>query len=414
MSLETTPAGVPQALHSPASTTDRDLGRRGLFVVACAHATSDLYSGFVPLIVFSVSTHNGLSPVFQGIVGFIWYATSSIVQPAFGAYTDRHGRWWFLPAAVCLTTVGISLAGLATSPAALIALVVVGGLGSALMHPEGGRYSAMLSGARKATGMSIFAIGGQIGYALGPLLVAVALRYFGSGGTAWLMIPGLISAGLLFAAMRIVGPHAERTHRTLPTADAIAADRFGIALMVSSTALRQLVYSSFVLFLPNLLVGRGMTLLGAGQAVTFFLLVGVIGTLVGGQLADRFGALFVSIATMVATVPFLLAFFVLNGTAGLLSLAIGSILLSASTGPSVALVQSMLPRNLGMALGLMNGVAFGAGSALVTGVGAIVAAAGPALALAYVSGVPVLSAIAFGVVAQRFARSGIRAQARSS
>jgi FSR family fosmidomycin resistance protein-like MFS transporter len=394
--------------------TGRDLGRRGLLVVASAHATSDLYSGFVPLIVFTVSTHNGLSPIFQGVVGFVWYATSSIVQPAFGAYTDRHGRWWFLPTAVCLTTVGISLAGLATSPTALIVLVIVGGLGSALMHPEGGRYSAMLSGARKATGMSIFAIGGQIGYALGPLLVAIALRYFGRGGTAWLMIPGLISAGLLFIAMRHVGPHAERTHRTIPTAEAVAADRFGIAMMVSSTALRQLVYSSFVLFLPNLLVGRGMTLLEAGQAVTFFLLVGVVGTLLGGQLADRFGALFISISTMLATVPFLLAFFTLKGPVGLTSLAIGSVLLSASTGPSVALVQSMLPRNLGMALGLMNGVAFGAGSALVTGVGAVVAVAGPAVALAWVSAVPVLSAIAFGVVAQRFAQSKIRTLSRGS
>lgn len=394
--------------------TGRDWGRRGLLVVASAHATSDLYSGFVPLIVFTVSTHNGLSPIFQGVVGFIWYGTSSIVQPAFGAYTDRHGRWWFLPTAVCLTTVGISLAGLATSPTALVVLVIVGGLGSALMHPEGGRYSAMLSGARKATGMSIFAIGGQIGYALGPLLVAIALRYFGRGGTAWLMIPGLISAGLLFIAMRHVGPHAERTHRTIPTAEAVAADRFGIAMMVSSTALRQLVYSSFVLFLPNLLIGRGMTLLEAGQAVTFFLLVGVVGTLLGGQLADRFGALFVSISTMLATVPFLLAFFTLKGPAGLTSLAIGSVLLSASTGPSIALVQSMLPRNLGMALGLMNGVAFGAGSALVTGVGAVVALAGPAVALAWVSAVPVLSAIAFGVVAQRFAQSKIRTLSRSS
>jgi hypothetical protein len=68
----------------------------------------------------------------------------------------------------------------------------------------------------------------------------------------------------------------------------------------------------------------------------------------------------------------------------------------------------MLPRNLGMALGLMNGVAFGAGSALVTGVGAIVAAWGPAVALTAVSCVPVLSAISFGLVARRLAQSRIR------
>jgi FSR family fosmidomycin resistance protein-like MFS transporter len=348
-----------------------------------------------------VALRSGLSPIFQGVVGFIWYATSSIVQPAFGAYTDRRGRWWFLPAAVCLTTVGVSLAGIATSPGALIAFVVIGGLGSALMHPEGGRYSAMLSGARKAMGMSIFTIGGQIGYALGPLIVAVALRYFGPGGTAWLMIPGLIAASALFVAMKRIGPRAERKHQAVPPAQTVSTDRIGVALMVSSSALRQLVFSSFVLFLPNLLIARGFTLLAAGQIATLFLLVAVIGTFLGGYLSDRLGPLVVSIATLLAAVPFLLGFFEFPGAGGFISLGIGSVFLSASTGPSVALVQAMLPRNLGMALGLVNGVAFGAGSALVTVVGAVVAAAGPAVALAAVSCVPVLAAFAFGLAGQR-------------
>ncbi|MBV8602678.1 MAG: MFS transporter [Candidatus Eremiobacteraeota bacterium] len=384
----------------------KDWDRRGLFVIAASHGTSDFYAGFVPLIVFYVSTHNGLSPIFQGAVGFVWYVTSSIVQPAFGAYTDRHGRWWFLPAAVGLTSVAVSLAGLATSPLALVALVIVGGFGSALMHPEAGRYSAMLSGSHKATGMSIFAIGGQIGYSFGPFVAALALAHFGDGGTAWLMIPGLVAVAALFVAMRRVGPRAERKHEASSPRSAPPADRTGISLMVTSTALRQLVYSSFVMFLPNLLVGRGFTLVEAGQVVTLFLLVGVVGTYAGGSLADRFGALFVSIATMVATVPFFLGFFVLGGPAALVSLAVGSVLLSANTGPGVALVQSMLPQNLGMALGLMNGVAFGAGSALVTGVGAIVAHSGAAVALGGVSCVPLLSALAFAIVGQRLAQSG--------
>src|SRR5579883_2724602 len=105
--------------------------RRGLLVIAASHGTSDFYAGFVPLIVYYVASHNGLSPVFQGIAGFIWYLTSSIVQPIFGAYSDRYGRWWFLPTAVAVTTIGVSLAGLATSPFMLLALLVLGGLGSA-------------------------------------------------------------------------------------------------------------------------------------------------------------------------------------------------------------------------------------------------------------------------------------------
>ena len=375
----------------------RDLDRRGLFVIAASHGTSDFYAGFVPLIVYYVASHNGLSPIFQGIVGFIWYLTSSIVQPIFGAYSDRYGRWWFLPASVGVTAIGVSLAGLASSPYLLVALVVLGGFGSALMHPEAGRYSSMLSGSRKATGMSIFVIGGQIGYSIGPAVAAIALAHW-RGATAWLVIPGLFAVGALFWAMRIVGPRAERHHQASPKAIAPPADRFGIALLVISTALRNLVNSSFMIFLPNLLVARGHTLVEAGQIVTLFLIVGVLGTYAGGTLADRFGALFVSIATLLVAVPFLVAFSALSGTLGLLALIVGSVFLSANTGPGVALVQAMLPQNLGMALGLMNGVAFGIGSALVTGVGAIVARSGPAAALALVSFVPLFSAAAFAIV----------------
>jgi MFS transporter, FSR family, fosmidomycin resistance protein len=375
-------------------------------VIAASHGTSDFYAGFVPLIVYYVASHNGLSPVFQGIAGFVWYFTSSIVQPIFGAYSDRYGRWWFLPAAVGLTTVGVSLAGLATSPLVLLVLIILGGFGSALMHPEAGRYSAMLSGSHKATGMSIFVIGGQIGFSVGPVVAAIALAHW-HGGTAWLAIPGALAVAALFWAMSHVGPRAERRHEARELLEIPRADPFGIGLLVSSTALRNLVNSSFMIFLPNLLVARGHSLVEAGQIVTLFLLVGVVGTYAGGTLADRFGALFISIATLVAAVPCLFGFFALGGPLGLILLVIGSVLLSANTGPGVALVQAMLPQNLGMALGLMNGVAFGIGSALVTGVGALVAREGPGPALTLVTFVPLVSALAFALV--RFRRESVPA-----
>jgi hypothetical protein len=56
-----------------------------------------------------------------------------------------------------------------------------------------------------------------------------------------------------------------------------------------------------------------------------------------------------------------------------------------------------------MALGLINGVAYGAGSALVTGVGVYVTHAGPQTALLAVSCVPVLSAAAYLMVGKRVA-----------
>jgi FSR family fosmidomycin resistance protein-like MFS transporter len=65
------------------------------------------------------------------------------------------------------------------------------------------------------------------------------------------------------------------------------------------------------------------------------------------------------------------------------------------------IVQSLLPRNLGMALGLINGVAFGVGSVLVTVVGVLVTRCGPQTALVEVSLMPLLGAAAYLVFAKR-------------
>jgi hypothetical protein len=69
----------------------------------------------------------------------------------------------------------------------------------------------------------------------------------------------------------------------------------------------------------------------------------------------------------------------------------------------VALVQSLLPRNLGAALGLINGVAFGIGSLGVALVGFLVASSGAAVALAAVACVPLLAALAYVAVERRAA-----------
>jgi len=263
---------------------------RGLSVISFAHGVSDFYSGIVPFAIFLVLSHERVSPGFQGAFVFLWYLTSSIVQPLFGAYTDRFGKWWFLPSAVALTTVSICIAAGTTSLPLLAACIVVGGLGSAIMHPEAGKYSAMLSGDRRAGGISIFQIGGQVGYSLGPAAIALAYARFGSAGSALLFVPGAVAVAALFLLMRRVDRSAVDAHagaRAAAPARPGAVDRSSIALLVGSTSLRYFVAAAFMTYLPNLLVSRGASIPEAGQVVTAFLLVSAIGLFAGGSLSDR-------------------------------------------------------------------------------------------------------------------------------
>jgi len=388
----------------------RQWSLRGLSVIAFAHGVSDFYSGTAPFTIFLVLSSQHISPAYQGVLVFVWYLTSSIVQPLFGAYTDRHGRWWFLPTAVLLTMTTLSIAGTLSSVWLLALCLVIGGIGSAVLHPEAGKYSAMLSGARRASGISIFQIGGQLGYAVGPLAIANLYAHFGPRGSLVMFVPGTLAIASLFALMRHVDRKAEEVHgssQARTQADA-PVDRVGVGLIMTSTAVRHFTSAAFIAFLPNLLVGRGFSIAVAGDIVTAFLLISALGLYAGGTLSDRYGPVRISIGALVGSVPFLLGFFVLPIPLGILALLIGSALLAVQNAPGVSMVQAMLPRNLGMALGLMNGVSFGAGSALVAVLGVAVATFGVGASLEGVSLAPLVGAFSYVILRERLPALRVR------
>jgi FSR family fosmidomycin resistance protein-like MFS transporter len=400
-------------LRASAARPAGEWNLRALSLVAFAHGVGDFFAGMIPLVIYFVIARDHLSPAYQGLLGLLWYFTSSLVQPFFGAYADRNGRWWFLPGAIVLTVTSLSLVGSVHSLPLLALCIIAGGLGSAIMHPEAGKYSAMLSGMRKAGGISIFQIGGQIGFSLGPVAIAPLLAHFGGAGTLYLLPPMLAVAFAIFFAMPRVDRAAYGGERPVAVVHASSepADRLGVSLLIASTALRHFVSAAFMTFLPNVLAARGYTLTQSGELVSAFLMVSAIGLYAGGAFADRFGSLRVCVASLCAAVPLLASFFAVPGALGIALLLGGSVLLSMQNAPGVALVQAMLPRNLGMALGLMNGVAFGVGSMLVALTGFIGVRIGFDAALAQASYVPLLAALSMLAAGKRSAE--MKAQARS-
>ncbi len=377
---------------------------RGIWLMAFAHGVSDLYAGIVPFVIFFDVTRAGLPAWWQGALAFGWYLTSSIAQPIVGAYSDRRGRWWFLPAAVALTALAVTLAASTRSLGLFAGCIVLGGLGSAVMHPEAGRYSSLLGGTRRAAAISIFQLGGQVGYGIGPLVAAAALAHGGGASLLAMAAPGVLAAlavGTVLPGFARSADAAAPRHAPAGSGPPAAVDRVAIGLLVLSTALRSLVTGAFAYYLPNLLTARGLPLTAAGAVVTAFLIASALGLYLGGATADRFGHARVAILGLVASAPPLLLALAAHGTLAIVALLLGSMLLAVQNAPGVALAQSLLPRNLGTALGLMNGVAFGLGSAGVALLGLVVTRSGPDVALAAVACAPLLAALAYLAIERR-------------
>src|SRR5438034_8007925 len=143
-------------------------------VLSTAHAATDFAGGVLPALLPFLHDKFHLSYTLSAVLILASALSSSVIQPVFGLWSDRRGALWLLPSGVALAGIGMALAADAPSYWLIVVLVVVSGIGTAAYHPEGSKFAAYVSGAKRASGMALFSIGGNLGYALGPV-VATAL-----------------------------------------------------------------------------------------------------------------------------------------------------------------------------------------------------------------------------------------------
>src|SRR5438270_57591 len=178
-----------------------DLDKRAMAALSAGHFATDFANGALPALLPFFVERFDLSYTLAAALMLGSAASSSLIQPLFGAWSDRRGALWLLPSGVAVAGIGIALAAAAPSYWLVLLLVVVSGLGVAAYHPEGSKFAAYASGRRRASGMSLFSIGGNLGYALGPTATTPLVLAFGLTGGLLLAVPCLLVAALLFAAM---------------------------------------------------------------------------------------------------------------------------------------------------------------------------------------------------------------------
>jgi FSR family fosmidomycin resistance protein-like MFS transporter len=341
---------------------------RVLSLLALGHLVVDMNQGaLAPLLPF-LKTAFGLSYAASAAILLVSNMTSSLIQPVFGYLADRATRRWLLPWAVLLAATGISLAGLAPSYWALLGVVVVSGLGVAAYHPEGYRTANQVAGDRKATGLSLFSIGGNIGMAFGPPAVTFLVPRFGLPGTLGLLGPGLLVAALLATVLPglIAAPAGGAVRHAAQ--EGARPMRGAIALLIGVVTVRSWTQLGIVTYVPFLYVDvLGQDPRVVGLLLFLFLGAGAVGTLAGGPIADRWGSRRYIVASFVLSTPLIVLFLWRPGgwLAAIALVATGFVLIS-SFSITVALGQAYMPRSLGMAAGLIVGLAIGTGGIGVT------------------------------------------------
>src|SRR5438094_3022650 len=175
-------------------------------LLSSGHLATDFANGALPALLPYLKDRFSLSYTAVGGVILASQASSSLIQPLFGLWSDRRGAMWLLPAGVALAGIGIALAADAPSYWLVVLLVLVSGVGVAAFHPEGSKFAAYASGRKRASGMAWFSIGGNLGFALGPVATTALVAALGLRGGLLLAVPCvLVAAGIVAATPYLRG-----------------------------------------------------------------------------------------------------------------------------------------------------------------------------------------------------------------
>ncbi|GAB6876347.1 MFS transporter [Thermaerobacter litoralis] len=387
-----------------------------LVLLSLAHLITDVNQGGMPALLPQLKESYGLTYAQLGVVLLVLNITSSLIQPLFGYWSDKRPQGWLVAAGPLLAAVGLALVGYARSYEGVLLAAILCGIGVALFHPEGARAARGVSGGQRATAMSIFSVGGNLGFALGPVAATAVVGLWGPPGLAWLVLPAALLAAVMVAALPGMNRLEQATARRLaagggprregaegagaargagaaggagaraplpapgggpagsPTAGADAGRTNWLAevLLIGVVGTRSWLQFGVLSLMPFLYLEKaGRDAVSTGVLLFVFLVAGAVGTLVGGPLADRIGTRTVLIGSMVVLIP--LHWGLVHGPAWatLPLLAATGFALVATFSITLVMSQDFMPRYVAVASGLNTGFSIGLGGIGAAALGAL-------------------------------------------
>jgi len=364
---------------------------RAMTALSSGHLAVDFAGGALYVLIPYLHDKFDLSYTLSAVLVLASATSGSVVQPLFGLWSDRRGAIWLIPAGVAAGGVGMALACVSPSYGLAVVLVVVSGLGTAAFHPEGSKFAAYVSGRRRASGMSLFSIGGNLGFGLGALAAALLVHALGLHGGLLLAVPCLaVGAVLLSLRGYLLGfvPDRGAARRGRGVDDYRA-----LGLLLSVITFRSLAWYGVLTFVPLWEVSQGHSKQYGTGLLWGMLLVGGIGTLAAGPIADRIGLRTVLLAANVVICPLMLVFVLVGGAAGAIALAFVGIAVIGTFGITMVMAQQYLPSRIGTASGLSIGFSIGLGGVAAVLLGGIADSIDLRTALFVSSAAPVVATL---------------------
>ncbi|MDA0661049.1 MAG: MFS transporter [Planctomycetota bacterium] len=344
----------------------------GLIVVT--HILIDAYSNSIPALLGLLEVRCGLTATQSAWFTGFGALASGVTQPLFAWLSDRLDTRLFASWGLALATVCFCCLGEANSPATLFLMFGGGMLGVAMYHPIAASAMGQMIPSQRSRLVSLFFVAGMAGSAGGAMVSPYfAQSEAGFGSFRWLILPGLILAGLLQLAVGRTSHRASRPQSINPAPTANNREHWGplLLLYISSVLRFSVNLVLFYLFLRWL--SHDSSLLHpdwstkqisdhVAPTLGFLVAATQIGMALGGIGAGLFVTpyreKFALVAIPIIFTPsvYLLPRLPLPGTYILAALA--GIGIAATMPVSISVAQRWLPRHPSVASGFMLGGAW--------------------------------------------------------
>lgn len=334
-------------------------------LLSLSHFFNDFYCNFLPILLPILIPKLGLSLTLSGVLVMIMSFSCNVLQPFFGYFMDKHNFNSLMPIIIPFGAVFICITSLANNFIVLAILIALSGLAVSTFHPMGAGLTSKVAPDKKISScISLFIAGGNLGFALAPILLVYFIDMYDLDYLPVLIIPGVILGILIYLSgigkIRFVNENvAKDMHFNLKE---IVTNRPLMFLNISM-GIRAWLFTALVTFLPLWTINKGYDNTLGGWILTLYLFGSVAGGLIGGALNDKLGCkrvIFWSLILLIFPTLYLLLVQDFNLLVYISLFLSGAFAMATNPG-AIVWGQKLLPDNPGMASGMMLGLSFGLG-----------------------------------------------------
>ncbi|MBT8367661.1 MAG: MFS transporter, partial [Deltaproteobacteria bacterium] len=265
----------------------------------------------------------------------------------------------------------------------------LGSISSAIYHPTAAGMVSAYAGRRTGLSMSIFGLGGTLGFTLGPVVFAGYITLWGLHRLPYLTLLGLAVFMVLFVLIPASNGESPTKNNFLATLRESIGDVWKPVAMIWAIAFsRAFVEQALLTFIPVLTASEGHSLVSVGSILSLFTVGGSVSSIVCGHLVDRIGYKPVYFISFALSSPCLLLFIHGSGWKVYPLAFLSGFLLLATLFPAVALAQKIAPKGRSLVSSIVMGLALGSAGILMPFAGMMADTYGIRAVLSYLAFIP--------------------------